>query len=360
MPQKSQPAIGALMLAVESRPGWRASERIAFLHARPHDALRDLRERLSCEQSWKPVADELLAAGFAIVDGLLEEWGEFDLVLLLPGRQREQTLFDLAHGMKLLRPNGVLIASLPNNWGASRYEKHLADLAGKIETVSKFHCRAFWARRTGEVDRGLLEEWFEFGTLRPVAGERRFISCPGLFSWDRIDRGSQLLVDHLPADISGRAADLGAGWGFLADFLLRERPSIKTLDLYEADARALDAARANLASISTATSVGFHWHDVAKGLGDESYDCIVLNPPFHAGRAADPLVGHRFTAAAVNALRPDGQLWMVANQNLPYERFLAQELPGARLVIQKNGFKILTGRKAAECSERKHPERARL
>jgi len=42
---------------------------------------------------------------------------------------------------------------------------------------------------------------------------------------------------------------------------------------------------------------------------------------------------------------------MVANQRLPYERFLDQGLPGARVVTQKDGFKILTGEKSGPRTE---------
>jgi hypothetical protein len=48
-------------------------------------------------------------------------------------------------------------------------------------------------------------------------------------------------------------------------------------------------------------------------------------------------------AAAMAALRPGGQLWMVANQFLPYERFLTEALPNTHVVWQSGGYKILHG-----------------
>ncbi|MGI8605328.1 MAG: class I SAM-dependent methyltransferase [Verrucomicrobiales bacterium] len=341
---KDDPALAALMLALERR-GVGDGEQIAFLRARPHEALHPLRHRLVCEQSWKPSADELAKRGFPSQSELLERWGEFDLVLLLPERQREQTLFDLARGISLLKPQGRLLAAMPNDWGAARYEKHLAALAPGIETLSKFHCRAFSARRTERIDAAKVDQWRRLGEMRPMVHGERFMTCPGLFSWDKIDRGSELLIGHLPTEITGRVADLGAGWGFLAAFLLRERPQMRVLDLYEADARAIDAARHNLAFITTRTVVCFHWHDATQDLG-KTYDFIVMNAPFHTGRAAEPSLGQRFISSAAGALRPGGQLWMVANQNLPYERTLATELGDPRLIIQVGGFKVLSATKS--------------
>ena len=55
------------------------------------------------------------------------------------------------------------------------------------------------------------------------------------------------LAEHLPADLAGRAADLGAGYGYLSRELLERCPKITALDLYEAEQRALALAELNLA-----------------------------------------------------------------------------------------------------------------
>jgi len=49
---------------------------------------------------------------------------------------------------------------------------------------------------------------------------------------------------------------------------------------------------------------------------------VIMNPPFHTTRAADPALGQAFVAAAAGMLGPQGQLWMVANRHLPYEATL--------------------------------------
>ena len=37
-----------------------------------------------------------------------------------------------------------------------------------------------------------------------------------MFSHGRIDPGSRLLAEALPADLSGKVADFCAGWGYLS------------------------------------------------------------------------------------------------------------------------------------------------
>jgi 16S rRNA (guanine1207-N2)-methyltransferase len=198
----------------------------------------------------------------------------------------------------------------------------------------------FWTRPDVNVDAELAAQWRALDAPRPVAGGR-FVSRPGVFSWDRIDPASALLAEHLPSSLRGRAADLGAGFGYLSVELLERCAGIAALDLYEAQARALELARANLAPFAGRTALGFHWHDVTAGL-PARYDVIVTNPPFHAhGNAARPDIGRRFIAVAAQALVPGGRLWLVANRHLPYEAELDAGFGEARLVAQRDGFKVV-------------------
>lgn len=331
-------ALETLMLALENDPALTPSEgRVAFLRARPHEGLRQFGDRLICVQDFKPAAVELEAAGWKNADTVE---GKFSLVLLLPERQKELTLADFAQGMELLADDGLLVVSLHNDWGAKRFEVHLAELAGEVETLSKNHCRAFWARKTESLDADLLKQWHAFGEEQRVVDDR-FWSRRGLFSWDEIDEGSKLLVAHLPEVIRGHVADFGVGWGYLSDFLLRNRLGIKALDVYEADRVALDCARKNLGTIKTEAKVEYHWADVTLGIGQPRFDSIVMNAPFHEGRQPDSLLGVKFVAAALGSLRMGGQLWMVANRQLPYEQHLSEAFAEFEIVIQEGPFKVL-------------------
>src|SRR5690606_3946938 len=117
--------------------------------------------------------------------------------------------------------------------------------------------------------------------------------------------------------------------------------AVRALDLYEADADALDLARANLQPFADRARLGFHWHDVATGL-PRQYDFAVTNPPFHAQtRTGRPDIGRAFLSTAADALRSGGRLWLVANRHLPYEDVLAARFATVRKVAQADGFKVL-------------------
>lgn len=339
---QEDPALDVLLLPLSSGAlAWPAPGASLFLRARSGPALNAARvHRPVCEQGFRPWADRLADDGFAVSES---NTGRFPLVMLLAPRQRDESRALLARAVAQAAPGGVVLACAPNKEGGRSLQDDLERLAGPVHVLTKQHCRAVWtAPLPGQVDASLLAEWQALDAPRPIL-DGRYASRPGLFAWDRIDAASALLARHLPTDLSGAAADLGAGWGYLSGELLARCPGITALDLFEAEARALALARANLAGARLAP--GFHWHDVTRGLPGR-YDVVISNPPFHQGRADQPELGQAFIAAAAAALRPGGRLWLVANRHLPYEQALARGFASVRTVAEADGFKVIEAVKA--------------
>ena len=165
------------------------------------------------------------------------------------------------------------------------------------------------------------------------------MTVPGVFSADGPDPASVLLAGAA-GGLTGVVADLGAGWGYLAARLLAANPGIRELHLVESDARALDCARANV----TDPRARFHWADATDPPAIRA-DAVVMNPPFHRGRAADPALGAAFVRGAARILTPQGRLWMVANRHLPYESVLDACFATHEELAGTPGFKLLTAAK---------------
>ncbi|MEO2039426.1 MAG: methyltransferase, partial [Martelella sp.] len=75
------------------------------------------------------------------------------------------------------------------------------------------------------------------------------------------------------------------------------------------------------------------------------YDLIIMNPPFHAGKATELSLGKALIKAACDALKPGGRLLLVANRGLPYEPVLAENCKSSGEDYRNARFKILWGRK---------------
>ena len=338
------PALDTLRFAFASGTvPWPAESPVLFLRARADAGLpTQMRNALRCEQSFKPASDALRAQGYAPANA---DERDFALTLVLPPRQRDEARALFAAAVRRTAVGGIVLASQANNEGARSGENDLRDLLGEVSSLSKNHCRVYWGRVSASAqDSERTRQWSERDEPRAI-GDGRFLSRPGVFSWDRIDAGSALLAECLPEDLSGRVADLGAGWGYLSAQLLAKNPGIIALDLYEAEARALALAKRNLADAASRVALGFHWHDVAQGLPSR-YDVVVSNPPFHVGRADLPELGRAFIAAAAGGLNPGGCFWMVANKHLAYEQAMAQHFSGIRTVAVRDGFKVIEARKA--------------
>ena len=334
----SWPAEGILFL--RAREG-------AALHAHPHAGLH-------ATQPFKPEADRLARIGVDLVDEDSLSLARYPLVLVLLPRQREEARALLAKARAAVTAGGVIVASVTNDEGAKSREADLKQLAGAVSVASKHHCRVFWTAPGAAFDAALQATWARGDLPRRVDAAEvpggGFQTRPGVFAWDRVDGASALLSAALPDDLRGRVADLGAGWGYLTLQVLARCPQVSSIDLYEADARALALATTNLADARV--PVDGHWQDVAAGI-DERFDAIVCNPPFHAlGRGDRPDIGRAFIAAAAEALKPGGRLWLVANRHLPYEQALAEGFDEVAIVAQQGGFKIVQAAKASAAPAR--------
>lgn len=284
-------------------------------------------------QGWRPQHDALGAAGMTSRPVLGTGDTGFDTALVRIGRSRVRNLAALAEGLFRLAPGGMLVAAGPNACGPASH----ARAVGATVALSRLHARAFALPRAAAPPDAELARWRAAACIAPVPPDGHF-AAPGGFAADRIDRGSALLATCLPPDVSGRVADLGAGWGYLTLRLRADCPGVAAIDLYEADHASLEAARLNLPDLPAAA---FHWSDVTRGLPRGGYDAIVANPPFHDDRTADSAIGRAFVAAAAAALRPGGRMWMVANRRLPYEQTLRAAFARVATLREADGYKVI-------------------
>jgi 16S rRNA (guanine1207-N2)-methyltransferase len=293
---------------------------------------------LTCLQPFKPDYLALQKAGFNAVPRLLGN-EQFDGGLILLGKHKGRNENWLAQALKHIKPGGQIVVSGDKKLGVDSFRKTVESVVPVAERLSKHHAVAFWFMRPETVNNEQIERLTgELTTL-----EDRFTTAPGMFSHSAVDKGSAMLVKHFAGRISGHVADFGAGWGYLASEVLNHPEKLKSLALYEADFEALEAAKMNISGGEI--PVSFHWHDVNSEAITEIYDTIVMNPPFHAGRSADPTMGQGFIAAAAKRMKPGGKLLLVANRQMPYEAGLKSLFKSVLPLEDNAGYKIIEAKK---------------
>ncbi len=274
------------------------------------------------------------------VDGVrLEEIADAsisEMIVLAPPATIERR-YGLAHALRILRPGGRLIAMAPKTRGGARLGAELADFGCEVAERAKAHHRICHCARPETAVA--LDEAIAAGAPQ-VAPQLGLWSQPGLFSWDRLDPGSALLIDS-GEPLSGSGVDVGCGYGALSIAILGGA-AVKDLLLVDIDRRAVDAARRNIQD----ARARFLHADARAALAEvKDLDFAVINPPFHAGGREDRDLGRELVSAAAKALRRGGLCRVVANVALPYEAAMAADFAVVRLVARENGFKVLEGRR---------------
>ena len=293
--------IGArLPLALEAGRLSVPTGRIAVFHPTPEATLRSLpAEQCEIIQPFRPAYEAFKSASYSCA---VEPKERYALSIVCLPRAKAEARSIIAKAAAFT--DGTIIIDGKKTEGVDSIFKDLRKRGDVSATISKAHGKLFWVN-----SHDGLEDWGQTPTLT----EGGFWTGPGVFSADGVDPASKLLVQALPEKLGKNVADLGAGWGYLSAHALTR--DINEIHLVEAGHLALECAKRNV----TDERAQYHWAAATKWAPKGRIDTVIMNPPFHVGRAAEPSLGQAFVATAARVLANSGQLWMVANRHLPYE-----------------------------------------
>lgn len=246
----------------------------------------------------------------------------------------QERRFVLAHALRALKPSGEVCVIAGKKKGGQRLKADL-ELLGctHIRIDSKKHQKI--ASCTPPTNLSQVQDVIEENGPQ-LNEELGLWSQPGVFSWNRPDPGSLLLMEHLP-DLSGKGADLGCGLGLLSHHVLQS-DNVQSLLLIDIDRRAIEMAHRNVAD----DRISFLWQDARQGPRDVTdLDFIIMNPPFHDAGEEDHGLGKAFMARASSMLRKGGVCWLVANRHLPYERAINEHFKSFTPKADSHGFKVI-------------------
>ncbi len=161
----------------------------------------------------------------------------------------------------------------------------------------------------------------------------------GIFSPEHIDRGTAVLIKHLPEPpTSGTFLDLGCGWGPLALTLAMKSPEA---DVYAVDVnlRALDLMQRNADTFKCGRITAAEPGEVPD---DATFDLIWSNPAIRIGK--DAL--HAMLMLWLPRLAPGGSAYFVVSKNLgadSLQGWLSDQNPDWTVdrIASDKGFRVL-------------------
>jgi len=172
--------------------------------------------------------------------------------------------------------------------------------------------------------------------------EHTVVTASGVFSADRLDKGTQVLLDHVtdPPE-TGSFLDLGCGWGPITLALADAAPgaTVLAVDVNERSL-ALTARNAETAGLDNVRTSPAEALLTELRESSRTVDLIWSNPPVRIGKAAL----HDMLLTWLGLLSDDGEAWLVVSRNLGADslmKWLAAQGHDIERAASSKGFRVL-------------------
>lgn len=168
-----------------------------------------------------------------------------------------------------------------------------------------------------------------------------FISDRGVFSKNRVDFGTNLLIKSIDNLENKQVLDLGCGIGVIG-ITLAVINSNANFHLVDINRRALLLAEKN-SQLNNAKNIQIYESNLYEGI-NTNFDVIISNPPIRAGKK----IVHQIIDEGYKRLRNDGSIYIVIQkkQGAPSLRQKMEEVFGNIEVInKKNGYYVFYSKK---------------
>lgn len=267
--------------------------------------------------------------GDVIQDGIE---GTFDQVLFRITKSAQYNYSTVNRLLRAVKKKGQLFIAGGNKEGIKSVEKRL-NQAGIPTTIfaTGGGGRILQIAACGE---SIIEEYETLETVYSLDGESLAVqTIPGLFSYGKCDKGSQLLLDTLPGITGKKVLDLGCGSGILTLAAFKKgAASVVATDIH---ATALAATKMNVPTELCTVLPSYIGDEL-----DEKFDVIVTNPPFHEGQKSNFSIGEEWLRKIRNVADKRTVVYLVANNFLPYIRMGEAVFEKVERLAEANGFSV--------------------
>ncbi len=164
-----------------------------------------------------------------------------------------------------------------------------------------------------------------------------FKSDNGVFSKEKLDFGTRLLLESLPFEkMSGDVLDLGCGYGVVSIILSKFINA--NFDAVDVNRRALHLAEMNM-KLNKVNNINYIESYCYDSLKDKKYDYIITNPPIRAGKE----VVYKMLREAKDHLKKDGNLYFVMRKDHGAKTAIRDisDLYNCEIICKEKGFFVI-------------------
>lgn len=161
----------------------------------------------------------------------------------------------------------------------------------------------------------------------------------GVFSKDRVDFGTNVLLNSIP-DFDGKSLilDMGCGYGVIGLCIAKAYP-LSAITMVDVNLRAVELVKENIIKnrINNANALQSNLYDELSS--NDCFDVIISNPPIRAGKN----IVHGVAKEGYNHLKIGGKIFLVIQkkQGAPsMEKCLFEVFGNVKTLAKENGYFI--------------------
>ena len=264
----------------------------------------------------------------------------FDQAIIFVPKSKELLNYLLHNIVSRLSEGASIFLVGEKKAGVERAAKQLQPFGKSIKLDSARHCQMWQLTLDKTVQAKSLADWAQQYTVSTPNGDLTICALPGVFSQNRLDVGTAVLLPYLSQVTSGKIADFGCGAGVISAYLAKLNPKNRIFAM-DVDAFALESTRMTFAQNKLAPEQ--LEIKAVSGIEDAPLflHAIVSNPPFHQGIKTDYNASENLCKTSRRHLKSGGELWIVANRFLNYPILIEQNFGQCTTKADQQGFKVL-------------------
>ncbi|MBU2870241.1 methyltransferase [Colwellia sp. E2M01] len=262
-----------------------------------------------------------------------------DLVIIAFPKSKAELNFTLAMIAHCVDKNTKILLVGEKKGGIQSAEKLTKDilLCCRKEDAAR-HCMLYVGLFKPEklTETFNLQDWFKQYQITVAGIELKIASLPGVFSQQKLDVGTELLLNNLSDNMTDKVLDFGCGAGVISCFVGKRFPNTK-LSLLDVSALALTSAQESL-KLNNLTGEVFASNSLSTV--NEQYQHVVSNPPFHQGLKTHYQASEDFLMGIKKQMNKSASITIVANSFLRYQPIMQAHIGNTHIIAKDKGFTI--------------------